>query len=206
MPAKHFVNDPSHLVSPALRSLSITNLAAAIDTENKIVYARPRGSQTNVSIILGGGSGHEPAFGGFVGAGLLTTSVAGTVFASPASKQVLAAIEGVDSSKGVLVTVMNYTGDVLNFRVAVEKAKARNPKMQIETLVVGDDVGVPRRRAGKVCRRGIAGTVFVHEITGEMAAAGFGLDEVKRIGILVSRSIVSIDVSLNRVHVPGQPI
>src|SRR5271155_2199771 len=115
-------------------------------------------------------------------------------------------VAGVDSSKGVLVTVMNYTGDVLNFGVAVEKAKARNPKMQIETLVVGDNVGVPRSRTGKVCRRGIAGTVFVHKITGEMAVAGFGLNEVKRVGILVSRSIVSIDVSLDRVHVPGQPI
>lgn len=91
MPAKHFVNDPSHLLTSALQSLSITNPAVAIDTKNKIVYARPRGSQTNVSIISGGGSGHEPAFGGFVGAGLLTASVAGTVFASPASKQVLAA-------------------------------------------------------------------------------------------------------------------
>jgi dihydroxyacetone kinase len=178
----------------------------AIDVENKIVYARARGSQTNVSIISGGGSGHEPAFGGFVGAGLLTASVAGTVFASPSSKQVLAAIEGVDSSKGVLVTVMNYTGGVLNFGVAVEKAKARNPKMQIEMLVVGDDVGVPRSRARKVGRRGIAGTVFVHKITGAMAAAGFGFDEIRRVGILVSRSIVSVGVSLNRVHVPGQPI
>jgi dihydroxyacetone kinase len=140
MPAKHFLNDPSHLVSSALRSLSITNPAVSIDTENKIAYARPRGSQTHVSIISGGGSGHEPVFGGFVGAGLLTASVAGTVFASPASKQVLAAVEGVDSSKGVLITIMNYTGDVLNFGVAVEKAKVRNLKMQIE-IVVGD--GVP---------------------------------------------------------------
>lgn len=206
MPAKHFVNDSSHLVSSALRSLSIINLAVAIDTENEIVYARPRGSQTNVSITSDGGSGHEPAFGRFVGAGLLTASAAGTVFASPVSKQVLAAIEGVDSSKGVLVTVMNYTGDVQNFGVAVEKAKARNPKMQIEMLVVGDNVGVPRSRAGEVCRRGIAGTVFVHKITGAMTAAGFEVDEVKRIGILVCRSIVSINVSLNRVHVPRQPI
>jgi triose/dihydroxyacetone kinase / FAD-AMP lyase (cyclizing) len=74
--------------------------------------------------------------------------------------------------------------------------------MQIEMLVVGDDVGVPRSRAGKVGRRGIAGTVFVHKITDAMAAEGFALYEIKRIGILASRGIVSIDVSLNRVHVP----
>ena len=78
--------------------------------------------------------------------------------------------------------------------------------MQIEILVVGDDVGVPRSRARKVGRRGIARTVFVRKITGAMAAARVGLDEAKRIGILVSRSIVSIGVTLNRVHVPGQPI
>ncbi|KAJ9634209.1 hypothetical protein H2199_009093 [Coniosporium tulheliwenetii] len=206
MPAKHFVNDPTHLVASSLRSLSITNPAVAIDTENKIVYARRRSSQSKVSIISGGGSGHEPAFGGFVGAGLLAASVAGTIFASPSSKQVLAAIEGVDCSQGVLVTVMNYTGDVLNFGVAVEKAKARNPKMRVEMLVVGDDVGVPRSRAGKVGRRGIAGTVLVHKITGALAAAGFGLDEISRIGNLVSRNIVSIGVSLDRVHVPGRAL
>ena len=76
-----------------------------------------------MSTISGGGSGHEPAFDGFIGAGLLTMSVAGMVFASPAPKQVLAAIEGADSSKGVLVTVMNYTEDFLNFGVAVESPK-----------------------------------------------------------------------------------
>jgi hypothetical protein len=153
-PAKHFVNDPSHLISSALRSLSITNLAVAIGTENKIIYARPRGSQTNVSITSGRGSGHEPAFGRFVGAGLLTASVAGTVFASLASKQVLAAIEEVDSSKGVLVTVMNYTGDVLNFGVAVERPRREIPKCRLRhsslvTTLVFREAG-PERCAEEV--------------------------------------------------------
>lgn len=165
------MNDPSHLVSSAFRSLSITNLAVAIDTENQIAYARPRGSQTNVSIISGGGSGHEPAFGRFVGAGLLTASVAGTVFISSASKQVLAAIEGVDSSKGVLVTVMNYTGDVLNFGVAVERPRREIPKCRLRCSSLVTTLVFREAGAGKVCRRGIAGTVFVHKITGAMAAA-----------------------------------
>jgi len=87
-----------------------------------------------VSIISGGGSGHKPAFGGLVGVGLLTTSVAGMIFASPAPKQVLAAIEGADSSKGVLVTVMNYTEDFLNFEVAVERPKQEIPKCRLRYL------------------------------------------------------------------------
>lgn len=124
-----------------------------------------------MSIISGGGSGHEPAFGRFVGAGLLTASVAGTVFISSASKQVLAAIEGVDSSKGVLVTVMNYTGDVLNFGVAVERPRREIPKCRLRCSSLVTTLVFREAGAGKVCRRGIAGTVFVHKITGAMAAA-----------------------------------
>jgi triose/dihydroxyacetone kinase / FAD-AMP lyase (cyclizing) len=99
-----------------------------------------------------------------VGHGLLSASVAGSIFASPCSAQILAAIEGkVDIRSGILITVMNYTGDVLNFGVAVEKAMARNPGLEIETLVVSDDVGVPRSKGRRVGRRGLAGTVLVHK-------------------------------------------
>ncbi|EXJ93376.1 hypothetical protein A1O1_01768 [Capronia coronata CBS 617.96] len=202
MQTKHFVNDPTKLVAAALRSHCITRPELTLDTENKILYAP---GSSNVSIVSGGGSGHEPSFTGFVGEGFLSASVAGTVFASPSARQVLTAIENVDGSKGVLVTVMNYTGDVLNFGVALEKAKARNPGLQIEMLVVGDDVGVPRSRAGKVGRRGIAGTVLVHKVTGAMAAAGFELKDVVRVGRLVAQNMASIGVSLSHVHVPGRP-
>lgn len=206
MQTKHFVNDASKLVADALRSLSIIRPELTLDAENKILYApESRDGSSHVSIVSGGGSGHEPSFTGFVGEGFLAASVAGTVFASPSSRQVLKAIENVDASKGVLVTVMNYTGDVLNFGVALEKAKARNPALQIEMLVVGDDVGVPRSRAGKVGRRGIAGTVLVHKVTGALAAAGFELQDVVRVGRLVAQNIASIGVSLSHVHVPGRP-
>ncbi|EXJ91910.1 hypothetical protein A1O3_00460 [Capronia epimyces CBS 606.96] len=206
MQTKHFVNDANKLVAAALRSLAITRPELTLDAENKVLYAPEiRDGASHVSIISGGGSGHEPSFTGFVGEGFLSASVAGTVFASPSSRQVLAAIENVDGSKGVLVTVMNYTGDVLNFGVALEKAKARNPALQIEMLVVGDDVGVPRSRAGKVGRRGIAGTVLVHKVTGALAAAGYELPDVVRVGRLVAQNLASIGVSLSHVHVPGRP-
>ncbi|KAL2394116.1 Dihydroxyacetone kinase 1 [Exophiala dermatitidis] len=206
MQTKHFVNDADKLVAAGLRSLIITRPELRLDAENKIIYApEPWHGSSRVSIISGGGSGHEPSFTGFVGDGFLSASVAGTVFASPSSRQVLTAIENVDGSKGVLVTVMNYTGDVLNFGVALEKAKARNPGLPIEMLVVGDDVGVPRSRAGKVGRRGIAGTVLVHKVTGAVAAAGFELQDVVRVGRLVADNLASIGVSLSHVHVPGRP-
>lgn len=201
MQAKHFVNDPTALVVSALQSFRLTNPALSVDVENKILYA-PR-EHGRVSIISGGGAGHEPSFTGFVGEGLLTAAVSGTVFASPSSRQVMSAIENVDDSKGIMVLVMNYTGDVLNFGVAIEKAKAAKPALKVEMLVVGDDVSVGRSRAGRVGRRGIAGTVLVNKVTGAMASAGYDLEDIVRVGRLVTNNLGSIGVSLSRVHVPG---
>lgn len=202
MAAKHFVNDPTHLVNTALQSLTITNPSVALDAENKIVYRRP-GHAPQVSIISGGGSGHEPSFGAFVGDGLLSAAVAGTIFASPSAEQIRRAIMSrVESEKGILVTVMNYTGDVLNFGMGVEKAKADG--LNVKMLVVGDDVGVGRKKAGKVGRRGIAGTVLVHKISGALAATGASLDDVYKVAKLTSENLVSVGASLDHVHVPGR--
>jgi len=173
MAAKHFINDPTHLVNAALLAVTLTNPSVALDGPNKIIYRRPsrNGEDAQVSLISGGGSGHEPSFAAYVGRGLLSAAVAGTIFASPSAEQVRTAIvDRVEGSKGVLVVVMNYTGDVLNFGMAVEKAKASG--LQVEMVVVGDDVGVGRKKGGKVGRRGIAGTVLVHKIAGALAAKG----------------------------------
>ncbi|KAI6711445.1 dihydroxyacetone kinase [Diplocarpon mali] len=202
MSAKHFINDSTHLVNTALYALTLTNPSVALDAENKIVYRRP-GHAPQVSIISGGGSGHEPSFGAFVGEGLLSASVAGTIFASPSADQIRKAIMSrVDGEKGILVTVMNYTGDVLNFGMGVEKAKAAG--LKVEMLVVGDDVGVGRAAAGKVGRRGIAGTVLVHKISGALAARGASLEDVYKIAKLTSDNLVSVGASLDHVHVPGR--
>ena len=202
--AKHFINDPTHLVSSALKAVTITNPSVALDAENKIIYRRP-GQASQVSIISGGGSGHEPSFGAFVGAGLLSAGVAGTIFASPSAEQIRKAIMSrVDPEKGILVTVMNYTGDVLNFGMGVEKAKAAG--LKVEMLVVGDDVGVGRKKAGKVGRRGIAGTVLVHKISGALAARGARLEDVYKVAKLTAENIVSIGASLDHVHVPGRAL
>ncbi|KAF2462212.1 dihydroxyacetone kinase [Lineolata rhizophorae] len=203
MSSKHFINDPVHLVSTALRAATLTNPSAAVDAENKIIYRRGDAHKNAVSLVSGGGSGHEPSFAALVGSGLLTGSVAGTIFASPGAEQVRRCILGrVPGEKGVIVIVMNYTGDVLNFGMAVEKAKATG--IDVEMVVVADDVGVGRSQGGKVGRRGIAGTVLVHKISGALAATGASLKDVAHVANLTASNLVSIGASLSHVHVPGR--
>jgi triose/dihydroxyacetone kinase / FAD-AMP lyase (cyclizing) len=171
MATKHFINDPSYLVFSALQSNAYTNPSVACDLQNKIIYRKPDDYPT-VSVISGGGSGHEPSFTSFVGPGLLSGAVTGTIFASPSAEQVRRCIlHRVAVDKGVLVVIMNYTGDVLNFGMAVEKARASG--IEVDMVVVGDDVGVGRAKGGKVGRRGIAGTVLVQKIAGALAAKGY---------------------------------
>ncbi|ROW11690.1 hypothetical protein VPNG_05561 [Cytospora leucostoma] len=201
---KHFINDPAHLVNTALEAITYTNPSLALDKTNKVIYRRPtHNASSQVSLVSGGGSGHEPSFSSMVGKGLLSAAVAGTIFASPSAEQIRTAIMSrVDHDKGVLVTVMNYTGDVLNFGMAVEKAHAAGRK--VEMVVVGDDVGVGRAKGGKVGRRGIAGTVLVHKISGALAAQGYSLADVARVARLTAANLVSVGASLEHVHVPGR--
>ncbi|CAI6332694.1 unnamed protein product [Periconia digitata] len=204
MSTKHFINDPTHLVNSALQSLPHTNPSLALDLPNKTIYRRAP-SPSHVSIVSGGGSGHEPSFASFVGAGLLTASVAGTIFASPSAEQIRRCIaHHIPQQQGVLVVVMNYTGDVLNFGMGVEKARARG--VQADMVVVGDDAGVGRERGGKVGRRGIAGTCLVLKIAGALAARGAPLKDVSAVAQLTANNLVSIGSSLSHVHVPGRTI
>ncbi|KID72830.1 Dihydroxyacetone kinase 1 [Metarhizium brunneum] len=205
MSSKHFIDDPTQLVNSALHSLTLTNPNVALDPASKIIYRRPSHATPQVSIISGGGSGHEPSFAAMVGPGMLSAAVAGTIFASPSAEQVRTGITSrVDTSQGVLVVVMNYTGDVLNFGVAVEKAKASG--LDVEMVVVGDDVGVGRAKAGKVGRRGIAGTVLVLKIAGALAARGRSLGDVAKVARLTAENTVSVGASLEHVHVPGRAV
>ncbi|KAF4551156.1 Dihydroxyacetone kinase-like protein 2 [Elsinoe fawcettii] len=183
-------------------SVTLANPSVALDQENKVIYLRP-GSKPQVSLVSGGGSGHEPSFAAFVGSGLLSGAVAGTIFASPSAEQIRRCIlERVESKQGVLVIVMNYTGDVLNFGMAVEKAKATG--LDVDMVVVADDAGVGREQGGKVGRRGIAGTVLVHKIAGALAATGAPLKDVSKVARFVAKNVVSIGSSLSHVHVPGR--
>ncbi|QDS76070.1 hypothetical protein FKW77_005877 [Venturia effusa] len=202
MSSKHFHNHAPTLLHSSLTSLTRTNPSLTLDTPQKILY-QTHPQQKRLSLLSGGGSGHEPSFAGYTGSGLLTASISGSIFASPSATQVSSAItKRVPTEYGVLVVVMNYTGDVLNFGLAVEKARARG--MGVEMVVVGDDVGVGRVAGGKVGRRGIAGTCLVLKIVGALAAMGEGLEETTRVARLVAENLVSVGASLAHVHVPGR--
>lgn len=126
--ARHFHNDPSHILSSSLCSIPLINPSLLLDEVNKIIYRNPTlaNSKRHVAVVSGGGSGHEPGYSGFVGSGLLAACICGTIFASPSADQIWKCLlyrisVNID---GILVVIMNYTGDVLNFGVGIEKARA----------------------------------------------------------------------------------
>ena len=121
---KKLINDPADVVAEALRGMAAAHPELRVDHENKIIYRGDAPRPGKVGLISGGGSGHEPLHGGFVGLGMLDAACAGEVFTSPVPDQMLAATKGVDGGAGVLHIVKNYTGDVMNFEMAAELAAA----------------------------------------------------------------------------------
>ncbi|KAJ5218747.1 Dihydroxyacetone kinase 1 [Penicillium cinerascens] len=207
MQTKHFFTDPTHLVMTALNSITLTNPSLAFDAEHKIVFRRPDAPRkaNKVSIVTGGGSGHEPAFAGYVGQGLCDAAVAGTVFASPSAEQIRrAAIDRVPTEAGVLIIPNNYTGDVLNFGMATEKSRAAG--IRTEFFAINDDVSVGRKKSGKVGRRGLSGGVLILKSIGALAEAGGSLDEVYALAQLVNDNMLTIGSSLEHVHIPGRGV
>ena len=157
-----------------------------------------------VVLISGGGSGHEPAHGGYVGSGLLDAAIAGAMFTSPTPDQVSAAIEAADCGKGVLLIIKNYTGDVMNFEMAREMAEMEG--REIDEVIVADDVSV-ENSTYTTGRRGIAGTIFVHKLAGACAESGASLSEVKRIAEKVCANVRSMGMAIEPCIVPeaGRP-
>lgn len=159
-----------------------------------------------VSLLCGGGSGHEPAFVGFVGKGGLTAAVCGDVFASPSEEAVLSALRHVTTEKGCLVLVMNYTGDKLHFGAAVERMRVETP-YDVRTVYVRDDVALRHPVEGegvkKTGARGLAGFVFVVKCAGALAAMGASLDEVERMASTVSAGITTMGCSVSSCNLPG---
>ena len=157
-----------------------------------------------VSLVSGGGSGHEPAHAGFVGNGMLSAAVLGDVFTSPTPDQIEIAINEANQGQGVLLIVKNYTGDILNFEMAKDLAEMND--IPIEMVVVDDDIAVEDSTytAGK---RGVAGTILVHKILGDAARNGATLIELKELGDRVVAATKTIGVALKAATVPevGKP-
>ncbi|GAP83230.2 putative dihydroxyacetone kinase [Rosellinia necatrix] len=188
------------LVNKGLRGLIAYNPALALDEQNRVVYNTAY-DRSNVTIISGGGSGHEPAWSGYVGTNMLTASVAGDVFASPSTKQILAGIDATPSDKGTILVITNYTGDCLHFGLAAEKANAKGHRCRM--IICGDDVSVGKN-GSLVGRRGLAGQIGVLKVMGGAAGAGGSLDQVYDLGVAFSQQIASIAVTLDHCHVPGR--
>ncbi|HYG59982.1 MAG TPA: dihydroxyacetone kinase subunit DhaK [Symbiobacteriaceae bacterium] len=157
-----------------------------------------------VGLVSGGGSGHEPSHGGFVGFGMLDAAVAGAVFTSPTPDQVLAGAKASDGGAGVLLIIKNYTGDIMNFEMAGEMAQAEG--IDIASVVINDDVAV-ENSTWTTGRRGIAGTVLVHKIAGAKAEAGGTLAEVKAVAEKVIANVRTMGMALTPCTVPaaGKP-
>lgn len=197
-----FMNKKEDIVTDAVDGIiaaSGGSLARLDGYPHVRVVVRNNWDKSKVALVSGGGSGHEPAHAGFVGAGMLTAAVCGDVFASPSVDAVLAGILAVTGPAGCLLIVKNYTGDRLNFGLAAERARAFG--LDVSMVVVDDDVALPDLPQA----RGVAGTLFVHKIAGALAERGASLDEItKRVEKVISGT-KTIGMSLDTCTVPGSP-
>lgn len=166
------------------------------------IIKRKNLNKNKVSLISGGGSGHEPAHGGFVGTGMLDAAVCGDIFASPSTIQVYHAILETQSNKGTLLIIKNYSGDCMNFNAAAEMA-AEDNDITVEKVYVNDDVAV-KDSLYTVGRRGVAGTIFVHKIAGASAEKGNDLAVVKAVAEKVIKHVKSIGFALTSCTVPAK--
>jgi dihydroxyacetone kinase len=199
---KHFINDPDSIVTEAIDATVMLGdgKLARLDGHPAIkVVVRADWDRSQVAILSGGGAGHEPAHVGFVGDGMLTAAVCGEIFASPSVDAVLAGILAVTGDAGCLLVVKNYTGDRLNFGLAAERARAMG--LAVETVIVADDIAI----AHAPRPRGLAGTLFVHKVAGDLARSGAPLAVVKAAAERVARSVVSLGIALTSCTLPGQP-
>jgi len=198
---KKFVNRPEDVVKESLAGLGAAHAdLVRVDLEEQIVVRADAPVAGKVGLVSGGGSGHEPMHGGFVGRGMLDAACPGEVFTSPVPDQMLAATKAVDGGAGVLHIVKNYTGDVMNFRLAAELAE--DEAIQVESVLTNDDVAVEDSlyTAG---RRGVGVTVLLEKIAGAKAEAGGTLAEVAEVARRVNAQGRSFGVALTSCVTPA---
>lgn len=202
---KKLINDPNDVVVEALRGIEAAHPELRVDHESKVIYRGDAPKKGKVGIISGGGSGHEPLHGGFVGLGMLDAACAGEIFTSPVPGQILAATKLVDGGAGILHVVKNYTGDVMNFEMAAEMA-ASETGARILSVVTDDDVAV-QDSTWTAGRRGVGVTVLLEKIAGAAAEQGRDLDEVAQVARTVNENGRSMGLALTSCTVPaaGRP-
>ena len=199
---KKFINDPETVVPEALAGIAAAHPGLVrVDLENQLVLRADAPVRGKVGLVSGGGSGHEPLHGGLVGLGMLDAACAGAVFTSPVPDQMAAATRAVDGGAGVLHIVKNYTGDVLNFRMAAELAEDEG--LRVESVVIDDDVAVQDSlyTAG---RRGVGATVLAEKMAGARAEQGGTLADVAGVARKVNERSRVVRGRADLVRHPGQ--
>lgn len=201
---KKLINTPESVLEDALAGFAAAHPELTVDIPNRVITRAARPAGPKVALVSGGGSGHEPLHGGFVGPGMLDAACPGEVFTSPVPDQMLAAAKAVENGAGVVFVVKNYTGDVMNFELAAEVAAEEG--LEVRTVLVNDDVAV-EDSTWTAGRRGTGATVLVEKTAGALAERGAGLDEVAALGERVNAASRSFAVALTAATVPaaGKP-
>jgi dihydroxyacetone kinase-like protein len=202
---KKLLNDPSDVVKESLAGLAAAHGDLLRYDSDAQILVRADAPTGKVALVSGGGSGHEPLHGGFVGRGMLDAACPGEVFTSPVPDQMLAATKAVDAGKGVVHIVKNYTGDVMNFKLAAEDAADEG--IDVESVLIDDDVAVQDSlyTAG---RRGVGATVLAEKIAGASADRGDDLSTVASVARRVNERSRSFGIALSSCTPPaaGAPI
>lgn len=198
---KKIINDPNDVVAESLAGLmkAYPNYYQKSE-KSQVLYKSP--DENKVSLVSGGGSGHEPMLTGLIGENMLTAVAVGNVFASPDPKTILTAMEEVNSKRGILNLVWNYDGDRMNFEAASEFAEMKG--LQVETVIVNDDIAsAPKERAQE--RRGVAGMLLVAKLAGAAASQQQDLAAVKQVAEKAVANLRTIGIALTPCSIPGKP-
>ncbi len=197
---KKIINTPESVVSEMCHGFALAHPDVTLDEKYNVIHKKNI-DQEKVTLICGGGSGHEPAHAGYVGQGLLDAAVCGDVFASPSQIQVYRAIRQTQSEKGTLLIIKNYSGDMMNFTNAM--ALAQEDGICVDYVRVDDDIAV-QDSLYTVGRRGVAGTVLIHKIAGAAAQRGMSLQEVKAVAEDAVKNVKSLGFALTSCTVPAK--
>ena len=198
--SKYFINSKDSIIKDSLTGQCMTNENLVYYPEYNFIYDKSILETNQVRLICGGGSGHEPAHGGFVLEGMLTCAVNGEIFSSPSCASIIKAINEIYSESGVIIIVKNYTGDIINFSLACEIFKSQNKK--VEMLIVDDDISLINQNEVKDIinsfniRRGLCGTVLLYKILGSLAKNCYLFEEILDFGKNLIPALYTCGVSL----------
>ena len=200
---KKFINDPKKVVDEMLEGfLSAHSDKVKELSTSRVIVRKDAPIKGKVGLVTGGGSGHKPAYIGYVGEGLIDAAAVGEIFSSPSAQQIYDAIKAVNSGRGVLCVLGNYSGDVMNFDMASDMAKEEG--ISVEQVIINDDVGSGSKEQMEN-RRGVAGEVIVWKAIGAKAQEGANLEEVKKVAEKVNSNTRSMGVAHSPCAVPSLP-